>query len=158
VIYPEIMRVPLIVHLPKTLQNKFVHDDDRVSALIDITPSLYYLLGHRPIVSNPLFGHPLLMETVEELHSYHRDDLFMASDVRAAYGILANNGRYFYATYDSPAQSYLYDLEKDPNGEHDILTNELKKRYDQQVIEHLHAIADFYGYKPGISSLLTSAH
>lgn len=158
VIYPEIMRVPLIVHLPKSMQGKFVHDDDRVSALIDIAPSLYYLLGHRPIVSNPLFGHPLLMRTTEELHSYHRDDLFMASDVRAAYGILADNGRYFYATYDSPAQSYLYDLAKDPNGEHDILTNELKKRYDQQVIEHLHAIADFYEYQPGIGSLLTSAH
>jgi arylsulfatase A-like enzyme len=154
VIYPEIMRVPLIVHLPKSMQGKFVLDDDRVSTLIDVTPSLYYLLGHRQIVSNPLFGHPLLMETVDELHSYHREDLFMASDVRAAYGILADNGRYFYATYDSPAQSYLYDLKKDPNGEHDVLTDELKKRYDQQVIDHLHAIADFYGYKPGLQSLL----
>jgi hypothetical protein len=158
VIYPEIMRVPLIVHLPKTMQNRFIHDDERVSALIDITPSLYYLLGHRPIVSNLLFGHPLLMETAEELHSYHRDDLFLASDVRAAYGVLGDGGRYFYATYDSPAQSYLYDLVQDPKGEHDILTNELKTRYDQRVIEHLHEIADFYGYKPGIGSLLASGH
>ena len=158
VIYPEIMRVPLIVHLPKSTQGKFVHDDERVSALIDITPSLYYLLGHRPIVSNPLFGHPLLMETSEELHRYHRDDLFMASDVRAAYGVLADNGRYFYATYDSPAQSYLYDLAQDPHGEHDILTDALKKHYDEQVIEHLHEIADFYGYKPGIGSLFASGH
>ena len=157
VIYPEIMRVPLIVHLPKSMQGKFVHDDERVSALIDITPTLYYVLGHRPIVSNPLFGHPLLMESAEELHRYHRDDLFLASDVRAAYGVLADNGRYFYATYDSPAQSYLYDLEQDPHGEHNVLTDALKKNYDEQVIEHLHAIADFYGYKPGISSLLTSA-
>jgi arylsulfatase A-like enzyme len=157
VIYPEIMRVPLIVHLPKSVQGKFVHDDERVSALIDITPTLYYLLGHRPIVSNPLFGHPLLMETAEELHRYHRDDLFMASDVRAAYGVLADNGRYFYATYDSPAQSYLYDLVQDPHGEHNVLTDALKKHYDEQVIEHLHTIADFYGYKPGIGSLLTSA-
>ncbi len=157
VIYPEVMRVPLIVHLPKMMQKEFVHDDDRVSALIDITPSLYYLLGHRPIISNPLFGHPLFMETTEELHSYHRDELFMASDVRAAYGLLADNRRYFYATYDSPAQSYLYDLSQDPNGEHDILTAALKKHYDEQVIEHLHAIADFYGYKPSIGSLLTSA-
>jgi hypothetical protein len=157
VIYPEIMRVPLIVHLAKPMQGKFVHDDDRVSALIDVTPSLYYLLGHRPIVSNPLFGHPLLMETAEELHSYHRDDLFLASDVRAAYGLLADKGRYFYATYDSPAQSYLYDLAQDPNGEHNVLTNELKKRYDERVIEHLHEIADFYGYKPGISSLFASS-
>ncbi len=153
-IYPEIMRVPLIVHLPKSMQGKFVHDDDRVSALIDITPSLYYLLGHRPIVANPLFGHPLFMDTAEELNRYHRDDLFLASDVRAAYGVLADNGRYFYATYDSPAQSYLYDLVQDPNGEHDILTDALKKHYDEQVIEHLHEIADFYGYKPGLQSLL----
>jgi arylsulfatase A-like enzyme len=157
VIYPEIMRVPLIMHLPKSMQGKFVHDDERVSALIDITPTLYYVLGHRPIVSNPLFGHPLLMETAEELHRYHRDDLFMASDVRAAYGVLADNGRYFYAIYDSPAQSYLYDLVQDPHGEHNVLTDALKKHYDEQVIEHLHTIADFYGYKPGIGSLLTSA-
>lgn len=158
VIYPEIMRVPLIVHLPKSMQGKYVHDDERVSALIDMTPTLYYLLGHRPIVSNPLFGHPLLMESAEELHRYHRDDLFMASDVRAAYGVLADNGRYFYATYDSPAQSYLYDLAQDPNGEHNVLTDALKKHYDERVIEHLHEIADFYGYKPGIGSLLASGH
>jgi hypothetical protein len=158
VIYPEVMRVPLIVHLPKTMQNKFVHDDERISALIDITPSLYYLLGHRPIVSNPLFGHPLFMETQEELRSYHRDELFMASDVRAAYGLLTDNGRYMYATYDSPAQSYLYDLAQDPKGQHDILTNALKKHFDEQIISHLHEIADFYGYKPGIGSLLASGH
>lgn len=158
VIYPEIMRVPLIVHLPKSMQATFVHDDDRISALIDITPSLYYLLGHRPVISNRLFGHPLFMETAEELHSYHRENLFLASDIHAAYGLLANNGRYFYATYDSPTQSYLYDLTKDPNGEHDILTSEQKKRYDEEVIEHLHAIADFYGYKPSIGSVLASDH
>ncbi len=158
VIYPEVMRVPLIVHLPKSMQNKFVHDDERVSSLTDITPSLYYLLGHRPILSNPLFGHPLFAETREELHGYHRDELFMASDLRAAYGILADNGRYFYATYDSPAQSYLFDLSQDPNGEHSILTDALKKHYDERVIEHLHEIADFYGYKPGIGSLLNSGH
>jgi hypothetical protein len=98
------------------------------------------------------------METQEELRSYHRDDLFMASDVRAAYGILADNGRYFYATYDSPAESYLYDLIRDPNGEHDILTKALKKHYDEQVIEHLHGIADFYGYKAGISSFFATSH
>ncbi len=158
VIYPEVMRVPLIVHLPKTMQDRFVHDDERISALIDITPSLYYLLGHKPIVSNPLFGHPLFTETLEELHGYRRDELFMASDVRAAYGLLTDNGRYMYATYDSPAQSYLYDLAQDPKGQHDILTNALKKHYDEQIISHLHEIADFYGYKPGIGSLLASRH
>lgn len=157
VIYPEVMRVPLLVHLPKAMRERLVHDDSQVSALIDIAPTLYYLLGHRPVVANPLFGHPLFAETEEELHSFRREDLFFASDVRAAYGILAENGRYFYATYDSPAQSYLYDLARDPNGEHDVLSDALKKQYDARIIEYLHEIADFYGYKPGIGSLLASS-
>jgi Sulfatase len=154
VIYPEVMRVPLIVHLPKSMQNRFVHDDRSLSALIDITPSLYYLLGHRPIVANPLFGHPLLVENMDELRRYRRDDLFLASDVRAAYGILTGDGRYFYATYDSPAESYLYDLQQDPDGVHDILNDRLKKQYDEQIIHHLQAVAAFYQYKPGFGQLL----
>jgi hypothetical protein len=154
IIYPEVMRVPLLIHLPKSMQGKLIHYDRQVSALIDIAPTLYYLLGHRPIVANPLFGRPLFAETDEELQSYPREDLFLASDVRAAYGILSENGRYLYATYDSPAHSYLYDLADDPNGEHDILTGELKKEYDGRVIEYLQQIGDFYGYKPGIGSLL----
>jgi arylsulfatase A-like enzyme len=157
VIYPEIMRVPLIVHLPKTMQGKLVHDDNRISALIDIAPSLYYLLGHRPIIGNPLFGHPLFAKTLDELRAYHRDELFMASDVHAAYGILAEDGKYLYATYDSPARSELYDLEHDPNAQRNVVTPQLKRQYDERVIEYLHRIADFYGYKPGIGSLLSSS-
>jgi len=156
IIYPEVMRVPLIVHLPKSMQGRLVHYDNQVSALIDIAPTLYYLLGHRPIVANPLFGRPLFTQTDEEQQSYPREDLLFASDVRAAYGILSENGRYFYATYDSPAHSYLYDLTADPKGEHDILTGELKKEYDARIIDYLHEIAGFYGYKPGIGSLLAS--
>lgn len=157
ILYPEVMRVPLIVHLPKVMQGKFVHDDSRISALIDIAPSLYYLLGHRPIVANPLFGHPLFADTEAELHRYQRQDLFLASDVRAAYGILGENGRVLYATYDSPARSELYDLSADPNAQHNVVTAGLKREYDERVIEYLHQIADFYGYKPGIGSLLASS-
>lgn len=156
VIYPEIMHVPLIVHLPKAMQGKFVHDDNGISALIDIAPSLYYLLGHRPIVANPLFGHPLFAESEAELQRYHRDELFLASDVRAAYGILGDDGKFLYTTYDSPAHSELYNLEQDPNAQHNIITAQLKQQYDERVIEYLHQIADFYGYKPGIGSLLAS--
>jgi len=157
VIYPEVMRVPLLIHVPEALRKNLVYDDSRVSSLTDITPTLYYLLGHRPIIAHPLFGRPLFATTLDELHLYRRDDLFLASDVRAAYGILADNGRYFYATYDSPAQSYLFDLSSDPNGEHNVLTESLKRQYDQQVIDHLHALGDFYGYKPGFSSLAVAS-
>jgi hypothetical protein len=155
-IYPEIMRVPIIIHLPKSIREKSLYDDQALATLADITPSLYYLLGHRPIMDNPVFGHSLFAETEEELHRHHRDDIFFASDVRAVFGILADNGRYFYATYDSPSQSYLYDLSRDPDGTADILTPALKQQYDQRIIEHLKEIATFYGYRPKLGSLLAA--
>jgi hypothetical protein len=62
-----------------------------------------------------------------------------------------------YTTYDSPAQSYLFDLSADPYAQHDILTGSLKQRYDEEIIEHLHLIGDYYGYHPGVGSLLASA-
>jgi len=157
-IFPEVVRVPLIVHLPATMRGKLLHDDNRLSALTDITPSLYYLLGHRPIRSNPLFGRPLFVETRQELEAYRRTELFLASDERAVYGLLGDNGRFLYTTYDFPAESFLFDLSQDPNAEHNLLTKPLQEEYAQQIIEHLHSVADFYGYKPGVGSLLAAAH
>lgn len=156
-IYPEVMRVPLIVHLPIKMRD-LVHDDSHMSALTDITPSLYYLLGHRPVAASPLIGHPLFMENEQELAASQRDELFLASDERAVYGLLTDNGRYLYATYDSPAQSFLFDLTQDPNAQHSVLTPALKQQYDEQIIGHLQALADFYGYKPGVGSLLAASH
>ena len=157
-IWPEIMQVPLIIHLPATMREHLVCDDTRLSTLTDITPTLYYLLGHRPIKKNPVYGRPLFTDTKEELDSYPKQDLLLASDVRAVYGILTADGRYLYTTYDSPAQSYLFDLTVDPNAERNILTAPLKQRYDEEIIEHLQSVGDFYGYKPGVGSLVASAH
>jgi len=156
-IWPEIMHVPLIIHLPQSMRQAVVYDDTRLATLTDITPTLYYLLGHRPIRENPLYGRPLFARTGEELESYPRKDLLLASDVRAVYGILTEDGRYLYTTYDSPAQSYLFDLYADPNAQHDLLTPALKQHYDEEIIDHLHLIGNFYGYRPGVESLLASA-
>jgi sulfatase-like protein len=155
-IFPEVMRVPLIIHLPAAIRGRVLYDDTHLSALTDITPSLYYLLGHRPIVVNPLFGHALFVESREEVQHNRRNELFLASDERAVYGLLMENGRYLYTTYDSPARSFLFDLELDPNAQHNLITNSLKRTYDGQIIDYLHQLADFYGYKPGVGSLLAA--
>jgi len=155
-IWPEIMRVPMIIHLPAALRAQVIYDDTRLSTLTDVVPSLYYLLGHRSIRRNPIYGRPLFAATRQELDSYPAKDLLLASDVRAVYGILTADGRYLYATYDSPAQSYLFDLARDPNAEHSILTPALKQQYDEEIIEHLHTVGDFYGYRPSVGSLVAS--
>jgi len=76
--------------------------------------------------------------------------------VRAVYGILTADARFLYVTYDSPAQSYLFDLTKDPNAEHNVVNPQLKQHYDEEIIGRLHLIADYYGYKPGVGSLLAA--
>jgi len=156
-IWPEVMHVPLLVHLPPAMRH-LVYDDTRIATLTDLAPTLYYLLGHRPIRQNPLYGRPLFTETKQELDSYPKRDVLLASDVRAVYGILSADGRYLYTTYDSPAQSYLFDLADDPNAQHSILTAALKQRYDEEIIEHLQSIGDYYRYKPGVGSLVASSH
>jgi hypothetical protein len=83
--------------------------------------------------------------------------VLLASDVRAVYGILTSDGRYLYTTYDSPAQSYLFDLAADSYAQHNVLTAPLKQRYDEEIIEDLQIVGDYYGYKPGVRSLLASA-
>jgi membrane-anchored protein YejM (alkaline phosphatase superfamily) len=151
IVYPEVMRIPFVVHLPNAWQNKFVFDTNRLTTLIDIAPSLYYLLGQAPIRDHPLLGRPIFTATRQELDAYQRPDLFLASDVQATYGIL-DQGRYFYATYDLPERSYLYDFQNDPLGERDILTPELKSKYDRRIVQYLQHIDDFYGYRPPLGS------
>lgn len=154
-IYPEVMRVPLLIHLPKEMKERVLYDPDGVKTLTDIAPTLYYLLGHRDIEANPLFGRPLLVNSQEEIAKYHRTEWFMASDAIAVFGILDNSGRSFYAAYDSPSRSYLYDLANDPQGTKDVLTPELKMSYDRRIIEHLNKVARFYGYRPGLGGFLS---
>jgi arylsulfatase A-like enzyme len=156
-IFPEVMRVPLIVHLPKKMRGRYSYNEHRLTSLIDITPSLYYLLGHRPVLRHPILGRPLFMSTKKELESYIRDHLLFASDVRAVYGILAEDGRFLFVTYDVPAENFLFDLAADPKGERNIVNDNVRKKYQRQIVEDLQMIADFYGYKPGVW-LLRSNH
>ena len=63
-IFPEVLRIPLIVHLPSTLQAQARGNPKAISFLTDITPTLYSLLGQQPLVSNELFGQPLVSHDV----------------------------------------------------------------------------------------------
>ncbi len=148
IIYPEVMRVPLIIHLPSAMRARYVYDENRISTLIDIAPSLYYLLGHRPITPNPLAGRPIFVENAEEFQLYPRPDLFLASDSLAAYGILSDDGRWMYTTYDSPSRSMLFDLAQDPKAQNNVLSPALKKQYEARILEYLQLISKFYGHHP----------
>ena len=115
-IFPEVMRVPLIVHLPAdharpswcTTTTDFPHSPTsrrRSTTCWDIGRSGRILCSD--VRCSPKPGKNWI--------AYRRTELFLASDERAVYGLLADNGRFLYTTYDSPAESFLFDLSQDPN-------------------------------------------
>jgi len=155
IIYPEVVHVPLIVHLPPAMRANYVYDENRLSTLIDIAPSLYYLLGHRPVIKNPLFGHPMFVESKDEFLNYPRPDVFLASDALAVYGILDGDGRWMYATYDSPSRSMLFDLLQDPTAQHNVLTPALKEKYDQRILCYFQSLSEFFHYYPNGAEVMS---
>lgn len=148
VLFPEVMRVPLIVHLPRALRDHVAWDENRLATLTDITPSLYYLLGHRPIKRGFVYGQPLFFDTRNEMYQFQRDHLLLASDAAADYGILSGDGRFLYALYDSPRETLLFDLKTDPRGTINRATEDSSRRYDQQILDDLAMISQFYGHRP----------
>lgn len=152
-IYPEIMKVPLIIHVPASLRGSVHYNDTEIASLTDITPSIYYMLGYRGLQSGTIYGHSLFGASEEEVHAHRRNELFLASDSRAGYGLLVDN-RFFYVIYDMPSDGELFDLKNDPIGERNIITPSLKREYDSRIIEYLKMVNEAYGYRPGVASLL----
>lgn len=89
---PEVLRVPLIVHVPAR-DRRLAALPDRIAFTTDITPTLYYLLGHRPVVPQPQMGRPLLTESPGEQDAYRRDRWLVASSYGPVYGVLDADGR-----------------------------------------------------------------
>src|SRR5262249_11092534 len=96
-VFPEIIRVPLIIHLPSRLAKAFTCDPSKIAFTTDITPSLYYLLGHKPTLRDENFGRSLFTSTAEEEQAAHTQQSYLvASSYGAVYGIIRNNGQFLY--------------------------------------------------------------
>ena len=113
-LFPEVVRIPLIVHLPESLRGKAGSDPASLAFSTDITPSLYYLLGHRPIQKNELFGSALFTETPTERQRDPQASYLVASSYAAVYGLLSDGGRRLYIADAVNYRNYLFHL--DPRG------------------------------------------
>jgi hypothetical protein len=106
---PEVLRVPLIVHVPAGYR-QLTAVPNRIAFTTDITPTLYYLLGHRPVVARPQMGRPLLTESPGEQDVYQRDRWLVASSYGPVYGVLDANGRQLTVADAINYRDYAYAL------------------------------------------------
>jgi hypothetical protein len=106
---PEVLRVPLIIHLPAALKEANVFDTRDVAFLTDIAPSLYQLLGQGPLRKEEVYGKPLFAADAASLASQRRDDWLMVASYAPIYGIL-HRGRELYVSDAVQYREFLYGL------------------------------------------------
>ncbi|HEU4391713.1 MAG TPA: sulfatase-like hydrolase/transferase, partial [Blastocatellia bacterium] len=147
-LFPEVVRIPMIIHLPDRYKNQVRVDSKQIAFSTDITPSLYYLLGHRPIAVNPLFGRPLFTETREEHARYERNDYMLVSSYGAVYGILRGNGESLYISDGVNYMDYYYDLLDDPKGVRNRVSAGVKSESEELIRRHVEEINKFYRFSP----------
>lgn len=147
-LFPEIIRVPLIVHLPPYLRQRLVWNPQQVAFTTDITPSLYYLLGHGPILNNELFGRPIFTETQQEQAEYQRSSYLLVSSYAPVYAVLGHNGKSLFIVDAVNRKNYFYDLVQDPLGTRNHVTVALRNENEALIRREVQRIDDLYGWNP----------
>ncbi|HVG22209.1 MAG TPA: sulfatase-like hydrolase/transferase [Blastocatellia bacterium] len=142
--FPEIIRIPLVVHLPARFQKNFVCDLNAIAFSTDITPSLYYLLGHRPIARDAIFGRPLFTATHREQTDYLQDSYLIASSYGPVYGTLSHNGRSLFISDAVNEKDYYFDLAEDPKGTRNRVTAAIRAEHQKLIRDQIAAINRFY--------------
>ena len=143
-IYPEIVRVPLIVHLPPAMRQALRVRPDALTYTTDITPSLYYLLGHRALMRDPFFGKPLFTDPATR----PADDTgrsLMASSYGPVYGILDNNGTRLFIADALNFRDGLYDV---ATGDTMWMSDAQRRDYHEEVRKRVEQLNEFYHFRP----------
>ncbi len=151
-LFPEIMKVPLLLHVPEKLRAGLVMDPKQAAFLTDITPTLYYLLGHRPLAADPVLGRPLWTQTQAEQDRARRDHHLIASSYGAVWGILSGDGKTLYVSDGVNFADHCFGLGSDPKGTRIPVTPELKQRYDRLILQEIDHLNAFYAFTPGKGS------
>ena len=146
-IYPEIVRIPLIIHVPAPLRDSLRVDTKQLAFSTDITPTLYYLLGHKPTLHNEFFGKTLVLAKDDEQKAPKVDSYLIASSYAAVYGVLSGDGMTLtvadavgYKDYGFNLSSFLSD---------DLSLSGSAKTANEEVIrKKILALDKFYGFKP----------
>lgn len=95
-LFPQIVHVPLIVHLPAAVARSASLDPDAVSLTTDIVPTMYGALGYAPAPSNDLMGTSLLTVLGEESLIRRRETYVIAASYGAVYAVASHNARRLY--------------------------------------------------------------
>jgi len=144
---PEIVRIPLLIHLPPSLQ-RLHYDPNGVAFSTDLTPSLYYMLGHPPSLHNEIFGKPLFTETTEEQALWHQDNYMIAASYAAVYGILSGEGKSLFVADGVNEQDSYWEMDN-KTGHSTFASGRAQEKGQKLIREGITSINELYKFRPG---------
>jgi arylsulfatase A-like enzyme len=145
-IFPEILQVPLIVHLPSAWAG-FKADTSAPAFTTDLTPSLYALLGHQPHPPAEFFGRPLFRKDGTPPQPPTTDPQVVASSYGSVYGTLLDDGRRLYIFDGIAMRDYAYELDGTGTGRATTISDDDRVRGQRAIRETVDAIARFNHYR-----------
>lgn len=146
-IFPEIIQVPLIVHLPADLRANVHADLSAPVFTTDLTPTLYALLGQEPRQPAPFFGRPLFRKADASIRRPPTEEL-VASSYGSVYGALLDDARRLYIIDGVALREYSYELDGTGAGRATTVRDEDRVRSQRAIRATVEGIAEFYGYRP----------
>jgi hypothetical protein len=150
-VFPEVLSIPLIARLPDRLA-AFTADTERVSFTVDVTPTLYELLGDSPAAHEPQYGVPLFARSIAGLADRKAESFLVASSYGAVYGLLSANGARLYIADAINGREYAFELSSggegtgvESAGRRVGLTDAQRESARRQIRDQVEAIAAGYG-------------
>lgn len=108
--FPQVIQVPLFVHLPAALQRVSPPiDAGAVAFSTDITPTIYAALGYQPASDSPLTGRPLTTSGPAESADRRRGHAVLAASYGAVYAVVSRNGRRLYIADAIQERDHAYE-------------------------------------------------
>jgi hypothetical protein len=158
-LHPEIVRVPLIVHVPPAMRSQWAWDEERPAFTTDITPTLYRLLGHDTQAPAEFFGESLAHPA--GITRPPPADRMVAASYGAVYGALLDGGRRYYV-FDAIAMrelAFSIGIDAYP-GKVIPVTDEIQQRGLAVIRRTIDDISRFYRYPPsaGTSQVAAARH
>jgi hypothetical protein len=147
-IFPEIVQVPLIVHLPSDLRVTLRADTSSPAFTIDLTPTLYALLGQPPQPPAAFFGRPLFRKEGMPPPPRSIEPEVLASSYGSVYGALFDDARRLYIFDGIALREYSYAIDGTGAGRELAVSDDDRSRGQRAIRSTVEAIAKFYGYRP----------
>lgn len=150
-VYPEVLRIPLIVHLPERFHSRLSWEPQALAFLTDITPSLYYLLGYKELQTDDLFGSPLFYDSPEELAERLQrtaaSNYLVSSSYGPVFGILSGAGDKLFIADGVHFTDELWELTTGAAGTPLPLSEDDRARYRASIARQIAALNRFYGIR-----------